>query len=368
MPQPLQIKSDSQLMAALIRLAGRQLGHTFPNPVVAAAVIKEGKVISQAAHLKAGGPHAEVRAIQPVFEQCAGATLLVTLEPCTHFGRTPPCTDIILRAGIKKVIYAVDDPNPKVRERSAKSILKAAGVAVVSGLCEGEARELNRVYFKNRLTHRPFVTLKAAVSLDGRIALENGQSKYITSPASLARVHALRAMHDAILVGVGTIAADDPSLTIRLGTKKPKSNTVIVLDPHLRTPKTAKIFQDRTPSQVIIVTAQSPDRDWQSRATFIRLAKAPFNLDDVLARCYQQGICAIFVEGGGHTHSEFIRQKVADRAHFFIAPVLMMGKCSIPVVAIEDSFQKLSELPRLTQVMVNQWGEDVEVSGTLMLQ
>lgn len=350
-------------MAGLVRLAQKQLGNTVPNPVVAAAVVKDGRVISRAAHQKAGGPHAEVRAIRPVFDQCKGATLFVTLEPCTHFGRTPPCTDIIVAAGIRKVVYAVDDPNPVVRGRTAKTVLGAHGIEVESGLCETLAREANRVYFKNRLTHRPFVTLKAAVTLDGRVALENGQSKYITSSAALTRVHRLRAEHQAVLVGVGTVLADDPSLNIRLPNRQPKPNIVIVLDPNLRTPPTAKLFSDRSPDQVWVVTRQTPTAELKNLATFLTVSDNPFNLDAVLAALYSHGICSILIEGGSGTYTEFVSQHAIDCAHFFIAPKLMVGAKSIPVLAAKRSLTTLGQLPHILSPNIRAWGPDVEVSG-----
>jgi diaminohydroxyphosphoribosylaminopyrimidine deaminase/5-amino-6-(5-phosphoribosylamino)uracil reductase len=229
--------NDIYYMNLALNLAKGTLGQTSPNPVVGAVLVKENQIVGMGAHLKAGEAHAEVHAIQMAGIKAKGATLYVTLEPCSHFGKTPPCSDLVIRTGIKKVFVATTDPNPQVAGTGIERIRKA-GIEVHLGLLQEEARELNKVFFYNIRTGLPFVTLKSAISLDGKTATVTGESKWITGEEARNDVHQYRHQHDAILVGVNTLIKDNPTLTTRLASGG-KNPVRIILDTHLRTPKDA---------------------------------------------------------------------------------------------------------------------------------
>ena len=248
-------------MRFALNLARSAEGQTSPNPLVGAVCVKDGQIIGTGAHLKAGTPHAEVHALMMAGTESHGADLYVTLEPCAHTGKTPPCTDLIISSGIRRVFVASIDPNPSVNGTGI-GLLKAAGIEVITGILQEEAEQLNRAFFHFIKYGKPYVTLKAAATLDGRLSTQTGDSKWITSDAARTDVHHLRHTHDAILVGVQTVLHDNPFLTTRLphGGKNPIR---IILDRHLRTPTTANIVTDGA-VETIIFTLDSP----KSRTAF----------------------------------------------------------------------------------------------------
>ncbi|MDE0084964.1 MAG: bifunctional diaminohydroxyphosphoribosylaminopyrimidine deaminase/5-amino-6-(5-phosphoribosylamino)uracil reductase RibD, partial [Candidatus Poribacteria bacterium] len=248
-------------MNRALALAQQGKGRTSPNPLVGAVIVNAGKIVGEGYHQKAGEPHAEIHAMRAAGEKAKSGTLYVNLEPCCHWGRTPPCTDAIIQAGIKHVFAAHLDPNPKVAGKGILQ-LEEASITVNVGLCAEAAEQLNEIYIKHVKTGCPFVILKMAMSLDGKIATSTGESQWITSPASRQKTHEIRDEVDAILVGIGTITSDNPALTTRLPNKEGKDSTRIVLDSYGRTPTSAKIFNSESEAGVIIaVTPQAPDQN-----------------------------------------------------------------------------------------------------------
>jgi len=244
-------------MRQALKLARRGLGKTSPNPMVGAVIVKEGRIIAQGYHRRFGGDHAEVDALKNAKEDVSGSTLYVTLEPCRHFGKTPPCTDAIIKSKIGKVVIGMLDPDPKMLGESVK-LLNQRGIKTVVGVLESECFTLNEKYIKHRTTGLPYVTVKFAQTLDGRIAAANGSSSRISSPASLKLAHKLRAAHDAILVGIQTVLADDPELTTRL--VKGRSPTRVILDSHLRIPLDAKVLANQAAAKTLVVVTTAVDK------------------------------------------------------------------------------------------------------------
>ena len=251
---------DSYFMKMALALAEKGRGYTSPNPMVGAVVVKDGRVVGRGWHEKAGKPHAEVNAIDDAGIHAVGATIYVTLEPCNHTGRTPPCTQKIIQAGITRTVVAMNDPNPDV-EGGGIDCLRQAGIQVTDGVCEAEARKLNESFIKFVRTKRPFVILKTASTLDGQIATRTGDSKWVTGEPARLFVHQIRHAVDAILVGIGTVLADDPSLTTRLPDRKGKDPTRIILDTRLSIPENARLLQLDSEADTIIVCGKSAPDD-----------------------------------------------------------------------------------------------------------
>lgn len=332
-------------MRAALRLARKATGASSPNPLVGAVLVKDSKVIGRGYHHRAGQPHAEIEALRDAAKRGAnttGATIYVTLEPCCTHGRTPPCSDAIIRAGIKRVVVAATDPNPAHAGRAFK-LLRAAGIAVTDGILATEATELNRV-FNHWITHRtPLITLKAAMTLDGKTATASGESKWITSDAARQFAMKLRAEHDAILVGVNTIIADDPSLTIRL-TKGQAPDKLhgfrrIILDPQARTPHTAKVItDDQKHLTTIVISKAAPAKRVAALAKQVRVITAPvtaggLNLRWLLKKLGKEEVTSILVEGGGETIARFVEKRLAQRIAFFYAPKVLGGRTARKGVA-----------------------------------
>ena len=360
---------DLQVMRKLIKLAATKKGISSPNPLVAAAVTLDNTIIAKGVHDVAGTSHAEILALEKAGVLAKGATLYVTLEPCTHHGKTPPCVNAIIAAGIKKVIYAMDDPNPLVKNNPARKILEEHNIEVISGLLEQEAKILNEVFIKNQTQKKPFVTLKVAETLDGKIALPDGRSKYITSAKSLKLVHKLRAENDAILIGINTVLVDDPSLDIRFGIKpKKKSRYVVVLDSQLRTPLTSKFFQKN--QQVIIVTSEK-NKDSKKYASlkekaigFITMPEeGNLDLTQIVTTLYRDfGITSILIEGGKKVFTDAVTKGVVDKAYFFIAPKLILGEDSISAFG-GKSVANLEEAILLKKTKVKYLNPDILITG-----
>lgn len=301
-------------MRRALLLAQKGWGDTTPNPMVGAVLVKDGRIIGQGYHRRPGLPHAEIEALNKASMSLKGASLYVTLEPCCTTGRTGPCTEAIIAAGIKEVVVATSDPNPKHRGKGVK-ILEDAGVRVTTAILEKEATRLNRV-FNHWIQHRtPYVTLKAAMSLDAKIGTKTGESKWITSEKARAWAMRLRKSADAILVGINTVINDDPSLTYRgPGTKSLRR---IVLDPSGRAPASAKIFtgQENNPTTVI---------------------SGKISLPQLLKKLGAEGITHLLVEGGGETHAKFLEEGLAHRICFLYAPIIIGGQNARKGVAGED--------------------------------
>lgn len=365
--------SDARFMRLALRLARRGSGATSPNPMVGAVLVKSGKIIGRGWHRRAGLPHAEVEAIgdaQRRGRHTKGATLYVTLEPCSTHGRTPPCTQAIIASGIKRVVVGTTDPNPKHAGR-AFAILRRASIQVVQ--CDqmiSAACELLNKPFNHWIVHRtPFVTVKAAMTLDGKIATASGESKWITSEPSREHAMQLRRGADAVLVGVNTILADDPSLTARVkmndGTRKiPKPIRRIILDSLARTPLRAKVVSDGfAPRTTIVVTRLAPKKRVAALARRVRVLVAPtansqISLPWLLKKLGVEEITSLLVEGGGEVNASFLLAGLAQRVTFFFAPKILGGRDSKKAVA-GKGVQTLREILALRDVEWRGIGPDL---------
>ena len=329
---------DLHFLKRALLLARRGFGRTSPNPMVGAVLVKNGKIIGQGWHHRAGEPHAEIEALRAAKESPKGATLFVTLEPCCTHGRTPPCTDAIIAAGLKRVVVAALDPNPAHCGKGLK-ILRKAGISVSSGLLAEQESRLNEA-FRHWIVHRtPFVTVKAAMSLDGKIATRAGESKWITGPAARAYGMTLRAGADAILVGVNTIVSDNPSLTLRQSGFADKTLLRIVLDPTGRIPLRSKVVADKfAPWTTVVVTQAAPPRRLTALRRRVQVLKAPtrkggIDLPWLLRKLGRDQITSLLVEGGGETNAPFLLRRLAQRVAFFYAPMVLGGRDAPKAVA-----------------------------------
>lgn len=353
-------------MRLALELAANAKGRTSPNPLVGAVVVKDGRAVGCGWHRKAGTPHAEVHALRQAGELARGADVYVTLEPCSHYGKTPPCAKALVEAGVKRVYAAMLDPNPKVAGRGFK-ILQEAGIETQYGFLEDEARALNEVFLK-WITHKqPFVVLKAAMTLDGRIATAGGQSKWITNEASRAYGYRLRDTYDGIMVGVNTVIADDPSLTARVeGGKNPVR---IVVDSHLRTPLDAHIVTDKEAPTIIAATdAADEDKAKALEAAGVKVLHIDADEDGrvdmakLLKALGEEGICSILAEGGGTLHGSLIEHKLVDKAYFFIAPKIVGGESAKgPVMG--RGIAELAEAVQLENLNVENLDGDILLYG-----
>ncbi|NPA32602.1 MAG: bifunctional diaminohydroxyphosphoribosylaminopyrimidine deaminase/5-amino-6-(5-phosphoribosylamino)uracil reductase RibD [Aquificae bacterium] len=344
---------DEEFMKRALELAKSRKGYTHPNPTVGAIVVKEGKVVSEGVHERAGSPHAEVVAIERAGQKARGATLYVTLEPCSHWGRTPPCTDLIIRSGISRVVVATTDPNPLVSGKGIKK-LKESGIEVEVGVLEEEAKELNEDFFTYITQKRPYVTLKWAQSADGKLATLSGSSKWLTSPESRKRAHELRREASAVLVGVNTVIRDDPLLTVRLVPSE-RQPVRIVIDPSLRIPLDAKLVRNKeAPTWVITKEGGKKKKELE------KLGVEVFVLDDlsvknILKVLYEKEIMHLLVEGGARTLSHFLKEGIFDRVCVFTAPKLMGEGLSVGGRKPGD----VSELLELKLRRLERIGDDI---------
>lgn len=354
--------NDQDYMALAINLARATEGQTSPNPQVGAVLVKDGRIIGMGAHLKTGEPHAEVHAITMAGDKAKDATLYVTLEPCSHFGKTPPCSDLVIESGIKKVFVASVDPNPLVGGAGVKKMLEA-GLDVQVGLMEEEAKALNKVFFHYISTGLPYVTLKSATSLDGKIATVTGESKWITGEEARKDVHRFRHSHDAILVGVNTVIKDNPSLTTRLeaGGKNPVR---VVLDNTLRTPLDSIIVNDRIVETIIVTGARAePEKIKQVTELgieVIKLRTEQVEIHDMLKKLGDRGITSVYVEGGAEVHGSFLKEKAFQQVIAYIAPKLLGGK-NAPAAYGGKGIARIEDTVSLEIKDVKQIGQDIRI-------
>jgi diaminohydroxyphosphoribosylaminopyrimidine deaminase/5-amino-6-(5-phosphoribosylamino)uracil reductase len=330
--------TDPGHMRAALGLARRGLGNVWPNPAVGCVLVNAGRIVGRGWTQPGGRPHAETEALGRAGSSARGAVAYVGLEPCSHWGATPPCADALVAAGVARVVVAVEDPDPRV-SGAGLARLRDAGIAVDLGLYREAAAELNAGFFSRVQRGRPLVTLKLATSLDGRIALAGGESRWITGPAARARAHLVRAGHDAVLVGIGTVLADDPELTCRLAGLEARSPVRVVADRKLRLPTTSQLLADAGTRPVWVLTVASADpRRRQALAAkgaeVIEVAAAGNGLDlgAALAALGGRGITRLLVEGGGRLAAGLVAVGLVDRIAWFHAPMLLGGD-SIPAVA-----------------------------------
>jgi diaminohydroxyphosphoribosylaminopyrimidine deaminase/5-amino-6-(5-phosphoribosylamino)uracil reductase len=379
--------SDLKYMRLALRLARRGYGATSPNPMVGAVLVQGGKIIGRGWHHRAGLPHAEIEALRDAQQRGGsprGATLYVTLEPCSTQGRTPPCTDAIVAAGIRRVVAGATDPNPKHAGKGFK-ILRHARIALGDPVLAEECARLNEV-FNHWIVHRtPFVTVKAAMTLDGKIATASGESKWITGETARAQAMQLRRGCDAILVGVNTILADDPSLTIRsLGNPQPSTFNPqyprlrrIVLDAMARTPLTARVVSDELANlTTIVVGSQAPKKRIAALAQKVNVLTAPLgrsaignrqsaiNLRWVLKKLGAENVTGLLVEGGGEVNASFLLGGLAHRVAFFYAPKVLGGRDARKAVAGEGA-KSLREVVDLEDMKWRQLGDDLLLTARI---
>jgi len=328
---------DERMMRRALGLAARGRGRVEPNPMVGCVLVRRERVVGEGWHRRFGGPHAERDALRRCSGPTSGATAYVTLEPCCHHGKTPPCTDALIEAGIVRVVAATVDPFAAVRGRGIKT-LRQAGLRVDVGPCQAEADTLNAPFFKLRRTGRPWVILKWAQSLDGKIATRTGDSRWITCPAARREAHRLRGQVDAIVVGIGTVLADDPELTCR-HVKPKRVATRIVLDGRLRMPRRAKLVKTARQTPVLIATTRAAMRTRTSSADWLRLAgcevvglpgrRGRVDLEALLDDLGRREMTNVMVEGGGEVLGAFFDQQLADEAVVFVAPKVIGGRGAI---------------------------------------
>jgi diaminohydroxyphosphoribosylaminopyrimidine deaminase/5-amino-6-(5-phosphoribosylamino)uracil reductase len=323
-------ETDETFMNLALRLAVRGRGRTKPNPMVGAVLVRRGRVLGKGYHRSLGSPHAEVVAIEGAKADPKGATLYVNLEPCAHHGRTPPCVELILAKKIRRVVIGTKDTNPLVNGRSI-SILRRKGVQVTCGILEEECRRLNETFFKVVETGKPFVILKAAVTLDGKIASSSGRSQWISCPESRRRVHRLRSRVDAILVGIGTVLEDDPQLTVR-GIPGARNPCRVVMDSRLRIPLAARVLEPEAET-LVATTDRAPKKKVAALAAkgvgvevFAPNRKGRVPLGPLLRRLGKRGIQDVLVEGGSQLYTTALETKEADKLVMFIAPLLLGGE------------------------------------------
>lgn len=319
-------------MRRALALAARGLGETNPNPVVGCVVVKGGRAVGEGFHARAGGPHAEVVALRRAGARARGATLYVTLEPCAHFGRTPPCAPLVRDAGVRRVVTTYRDPNPLVRGRGL-ALLHRAGIAITTGVLEDQAALLNERFLVSAREGRPFVLLKVALTLDGRMATARGHSKWITSPAQRAQARWLRRLHDGVLVGIGTVLADDPLL---LPSPRPRRSFArIVLDSRLRLPATSRLARSAGPQAPVLVltTSRDPGRRRRLERRGVEVEVVPggggrVSLKRALRILWARGARSLMVEGGSEVLGSFLAARLFDQVGLFRAPLLLGGRGS----------------------------------------
>ena len=353
-----------EFMRRALDLARRGEGYTRPNPLVGAVVVKGGAVVAEGYHARYGGPHAEAVALERAGDAARGADLYVNLEPCVDFPgkKTPSCADRIIAAGIKRVIIAARDPNPRVNGKGVEK-LRAAGIEVIEGVLEEEARELNEIFFWWTRTGRPFVSLKLAMSLDGRIATRSGESRWITGPAARRRAHELRRRHAAVLVGVNTVLADDPELTVR---EVPGPNPMrVVLDSRGKTPPTARVLEEDGGVLIATTDAMSPEAEEALRGRGAEVRRFParegrVDPEAVLRWLGKRGIDSVLVEGGGEVAWSFLSRGLVNVVYFFYGPVVIGGRGAVPAFGGEG-FSALGKAPRFKIRRVERLGDDLLV-------
>ncbi len=354
---------DIEHMRAALSLARRGLGMCWPNPSVGCVVVKNGRVVGRAVTAPGGRPHAEPQALAMAGAEAFGATAYVTLEPCCHHGRTPPCTDALIAAGVARVVIAARDCDPRVNGAGIDR-LRAAGIVVEEGLLAGEAEDVAAGFISRMRRGRPLVTLKLATTLDGRIATRSGESQWITGTAARRVAHALRGRHDAVVVGVGTVLADDPELTCRLPGYKQVPDVRVVLDSHLRTPLLARLVvtAQQTPTWIMHAVGADAIRAEALRNAGVSLVAVPRGVVGVdpaeaLAALAAQGITRILVEGGAQLAASLLRADLVDRIAWFHAPAVMGGDAWPAAQAFGVSH--LADMPRFVRSTATPVGSDM---------
>jgi len=363
------LKSEPRdFMSRALALAERGRGHVEPNPLVGAVVVREGEIVGEGFHERFGGPHAEVNAIAAAGEACRGATLYVTLEPCSHHGKTPPCVDAVLRAGFARVVAAMIDPDPRNRGRGIEK-LRRAGVEVEVGLLEAEARRLNAPFIKLTTTGLPFVTAKWAMSLDGKIATRTGDSRWISSGPSREVVHDLRGKADAILVGIGTVLADDPLLTAR--PPGPRVAARVVADTRARLPLHSQLVETASEAPVVVATTQAaPEEkrralaDAGAEVLVLPERDGRVSLRELMGELGRRQMTNVLMEGGGELFASAVREGLVDKVLAFVAPRLIGGR-DAPTPLEGDGVALIEQAIETRDWSVRRVGDDLLIEAWL---
>ena len=367
---------DARWMRRALRLAEK--GFAAPNPMVGCVIVKDGVVVGEGYHPYAGQPHAEVFALRAAGEQARGGTAYVTLEPCCHWGRTPPCTEALKSAGVARVVAATTDNDPRVGGRGLE-ILRAAGIEVTVGVRETEARRVNEAFFYYHSAHMPFVTLKAAMTLDGKIATRTGDSRWITGPKARNYVHLLRAQSGAVMVGIGTLLADNARLDVRLDPPTPRQPLRIIVDSRLRTPTDAEAVLLTEPPHslpLLIATTEKADPERErklltpSRRGSLEILHLPaaqegvVDLQALMRLLAERQIISVLAEGGGQLHAALLEAKLAQKALFFIAPKLVGGR-NAPTPLEGEGIAAMQDAIALNTFTVRRFGPDIALEARL---
>jgi len=351
-------------MHRALELAKKALGCTNPNPMVGAVLVKNGGILGEGYHQKAGTPHAEIHALRQAEDAARGATIYVSLEPCSHFGRTPPCADALVNAGVGRVVIAMKDPNPKVAGQGIRK-LQEAGIVVTVGVLEEEARKLNEVFLKHILTQLPFVAIKTAMTMDGKIACESGDSQWITNEASREYVHRLRHIYDAILVGIGTVLKDNPRLNTRLKNEVGRNPIRVVIDTFLDTPMQSNIVKTAELQKTIIFCSDQVEAEKERQLVDagieihkIDVEQGYLPLEKALRILYELGICSVLVEGGGEINGTLVNDRLVDKFYSFIGSKVIGGRRS-PTPVGGSGIQRMEDAILLNSIEVQRFGNDV---------
>ena len=354
-------------MKQALREARKGLGRVSPNPAVGAVIVRKGEVVARGYHRMPGLPHAETDAFDKLEQISPGDSLYVTLEPCNHLGRTPPCTHTILKSGIKRVVIGMKDPNPMVAGGGCE-FLRNNGIEVVENVLETECRRLNEDFLKFVESGRPFVIAKSALTMDGWIATSSGHSQWITNDKSRQFVHRLRDRVDAVMVGIGTVLADDPSLTARLTKGKGRDPLRIIVDTHLRTPVNAKVMTHDSPAGTLIVTCEDAGEDQERfRAKGVSTLVCPtkagkIDLGTLMSKLGEMSITSLLVEGGASITGSMLRERLIDKFYIFKAPKLLGGDDGIPMAAGVGA-KRMDECVILKEIKVRRFGDDILIRG-----
>lgn len=363
----MQVVNDEFYMSLALDMAERTQGQTGINPVVGAVVVKDGAIVGLGAHLKRGTGHAEVHALNMAGPAAEGSTVYVSLEPCSHYGITPPCSERLIAEKVARVVVACEDPNPRVAGRGIE-MLRQAGIEVTTGVLRDRALELNKKFIKFITTGTPYITVKTASTLDGKIASRTGDSKWITNAAARERVHTLRHRHQAIMVGVDTVIADDPQLTTRMEVPG-ISPTRIVVDSTLRIPDEAKVLNDQeTPT--MIITTENADKmrvellEQRGIEILVCGAGPRVDLQNAMSKLGEKGIASVLVEGGGRLNGSMLAERLVDEVVLFFAPKIIGGGSSAPGNFSFDGYDQMSNAIQLSKVKVESIGDNICIIGT----
>lgn len=357
------MNNDTFFLKKTLKIAKKGLGWTNPNPMVGAVIVKDGRVIGQGFHHKAGHPHAEIEALNAAVEDPTGAAMYINLEPCTIFGKTPPCVPAIIKSGIKKVICSTLDPNPKVHGKGL-STLQKAGIETIAGILEQEAKKLNEAFFTYHEKKRPFVAIKFAASLDGKLATRTGNSKWITNEKARVYARGLRGQYQAVLVGINTVFADNPNLGTRIKGKKDPIR--IILDPRLKIAEGADVLRD---PNVIIVTTTSSNKikrkQLQGRGFDILVFDSEhIHIKELLPALYKREIISILIEGGGETLGNFVSSRIIDKVYAFHAPIIIGGKTAVTIGG--NGFETIQKALHLKNISYKKFADNLLTIGYII--